>query len=155
MGGGRSGAFPGTKGSDDYQETFFPEPIATRRRGKRYAFGDGPSGGVIGGISEGSSAPAGGTGTSKRRKILIRPKDVLEQCQRYRFGSLSGPKLLGWLQQVLDPLTYEIQPPALRTLIQSRIAILQRAQKDSGSYDSRQFCSSVLDFEANVERLLT
>lgn len=154
MGGGRSGAFSGTKGSDSYQETFFSDPVATRRRGKRYAFGDGPSGGVAGGMSGGIGGPIGMGVAPGRRRILIKPEDVLAQCQRYRFGSISESKLVSWLQRVLDPLVYEIQPPSLRTLIQSGIVALQGTQEGSGSYNSRKFCSSLLNFEAKVERLL-
>lgn len=154
MGGGRSSTFSGTKGSDSYQETLFPDPPATRRRGKRHAFGDGPSGGAVSGMPDGVSASAGGAVVSGRRRILIGPEDVLEQCQRYRFGVISESKLVGWLQRVLDPLTYEIRPPVLRTLIQNGVIVLQSAQSSPVSCDSRKFCASLLNFEAKVERLL-
>lgn len=154
MGGGRSGAFSGTKGSDSYQETFFPNPVATRHRGKRYAFGDGPSGGAVGGTPSGTGAPIRGAVSPKYRRILIRPQDVLAQCQRYRSGAISESKLVIWLQRVLDPLVYEVRPPALRSLIQEGIVALQSTQKGPGDYDSRRFSSFLLHFEAKVERLL-
>lgn len=153
MGGGRSSVFSGTKGSDSYQETFFPDSVATRRRGKRYAFGDGPSGGAAGGMGEGVNAPLGGV-APPRKRILIRPEDVLEQCQRYRFGAILESKLVGWLQRVLDPSTYEIRPPALRTLIENGIVVLQSAQDSPGSYNPQKFSAFLLRFEAKVERLL-
>lgn len=154
MGGGCSGTFTGTQGSASYQETFFPDPVATRRRGKRYASGDGPSGGAAGGRAGGVNAPSGSNVAPRRRRILIRPEDVLKQCQRHRFGIISEAKLMDWLQRVLDPSTYEIRPPALRALIESGIVVLQSAQDGPGSYNPQKFSTFLLRFEAKVERLL-
>lgn len=84
MGGGRSGLFHGTAGSDVYQESLFIEPVGIRHRGTTYLPNEE-------GVTIGGTAVGGHIG-DKIHVLTVR--EILKKFMDYRFGRVSEPKLV-------------------------------------------------------------
>lgn len=139
MGGGRSGLFHGTKNADEYQQTFFPEPFAVRKRGAIYI--SNTEGTVGGGIV--AKHP-----NSKKLHVLT-AKEIFEKFMDYRYGDVSESQLVQWLKKVLTSEHYYVEP-SLRCILTSGLADLKATKTVSRGYDKRCFLAVIKRIESKL-----
>lgn len=144
MGGGRTGLFPGTKGSDSQQITLFPDPIPVYHRG--------PTCATDGEASEGISGIGGGIYT-KDRILLLTPPDVLKMCLRWRIGAIIERGLLSWLQRKLNDKRYHMEPAELRQVLDRFIVELKATRSSGKGYNRDAFLAVIEKWEKRLETL--
>lgn len=147
MGAGRTGLFPGTKGSDFQQITLFPDPISVHHRGPTYDMNDG-SGESVGGIG------SVGVGIrSQDRALLLIPLDVLKMCLRWRIGAITEGGLLSWIQRRLNDKRYRMKPTVLKRVLESYLIQLQETKSAGKGYDYNAFLAVVEKLEKKLKSL--
>lgn len=139
MGGGRSGLFHGTVGSDEYQESLFVEPVGIRHRGTTYLPNE--KGATISGIT------AGRHFSDKFHVLTVR--EILKKFMDYRFGRVSESKLVCWLQAILNNKGYYIELP-LRHILAKGLARLRAIKTESQSYDHQRFLAEIEKIEDEI-----
>lgn len=145
MGGGRTGLFPGTKGSDFQQITLFPDPIPVYHRGPAYAINDV---GGIGGISS-----VGADIHPQDRILLLTPIDVLKMCLHWRIGAITEGGLLSWIRKRLNDKQYRMKPTELRRILEIYLIRLQETKSAGKGYDHNAFLSVIEKLEKKLKAL--
>lgn len=147
MGAGRTGLFPGTKGSDSQQITLFPAPISVHHRGPTYDMNDG-CGESIGGAG---SVDVGIR--SEDRVLLLIPLDILKMCLRWRIGAITEGGLLSWIQKRLNDKRYRMKPTELRRILEIYLIRLQETKSAGKGYDHNAFLSVIEKLEKKLKAL--
>jgi len=148
MGGGRSGLFPGTQGSDNLQLTLFPTAISAHRGSLSYSLEqDSDVGTDLGCISENSSK-------HRSRCYLLTPLDVLEKCLHWRIGAITSGKLVSWIRSKIIDTKCHMVPSQLRDLLKEYLVFLQSAKPVGKGYNKDVFLTHVEQLEKRLENML-
>lgn len=134
MGGGVSGLFYGTKGSQrEYQYTLFD---------------DDPK------ISSGGAVKTSSIGAHQSiRKKVISVEMVLKKCQKYRDGILPAYQLVQWLVHITIDPQYDLQNDLLRT-ITTALHNFSTCKQEGSQYNIEAFNLALDVFEQELYRLL-
>jgi len=132
MGGGTSGLFYGTKGSQkEYQYTLFNVNEET---------------------SKIEATTSSGKPNKSIRKKKISVEMVLKKCQNYRDGILTNQQLVQWLYRISTEPLYDLQDDLWGAI---NVALYNFSRcKIEDQYDVEMFSSVLTEFESILYRLL-
>lgn len=148
MGGGRVGVFPGTTGSDDYQESIWGQPVRVRHKGPTFVINAGNSV-VSTGITTGNA-----TGSRSKKVILLTAIDVLKQCMLYRAGAITEFQFISWISYRLHNKRYHIEP-SLRMCLEQGVMELRSTRISLKEYNIEAFFQVLTRLENKLESLLS
>lgn len=148
MGGGRSGLFPGTQGSDNFQLTLFPAAISVHRESLSYSFDQD--------INVGANFSCIGENSPNHRSYcyLLTPSDILEKCLHWRIGAITSGKLVSWIKSKMTDTNCCMVPSQLRDLLKEYLVLLQSAKAAGKSYNKDVFLRYVEQLEKKLENML-
>lgn len=134
MGGGVSGLFYGTKGSQrEYQYTLFGDDSKT---------------------SPGGTVKISSIGAHQSiREKIISVEMVLKKCQKYRDGILTAHQLVQWLVHITVGPQYNLQNDLLR-VITTALHNFSTCNQQGSQYNIEAFNLALDAFEQELERLL-
>lgn len=147
MGGGRVGVFPGTTGSDNYQESIWDQPVRVRHRGPTFVV-NAENSAVNTGITTGNA-----TGSRTKKVILLTAIDVLKQCMLYRAGAITEFQFISWISYRLQNKRYHIEP-SLRMCLEQGVMELKSTRTSPTEYNIEAFFQVLTHFENKLESLL-
>lgn len=148
MGGGRVGVFPGTTGSDNYQESIWDQPVRVRRRGPTFVV-NAENSAVSTGITTGNA-----TGSRSKKVILLTAIDVLKQCMLYRVGAITEIQFISWISYRLHNKRYHIEP-SLCICLEQGVMELKSTRVSPKEYNIKAFFQVLTRLESKLESLLS
>lgn len=141
MGGGTSGLYYGTRGSQQvYQFSLFPD----------MARKDSPDGYIAKTSFNGESTMP----RSKPAKQIITVEMVLEKIEIYYSNGISCVQLVQWLTAISTSPYYLLRPSRLKVTVISSLKQIRNIEISGGQYNQAVFDTVLLNLKLDLQRIL-